>query len=523
MNYKQYVSPEDIERVYEFYHEIYLTGIPRKLMDYEVITKDGSRRDVEASASLIRDPSGKPIKFRSLSRDITDRKRAEEELQRSEEKYRSILENIEDGYFELDLAGNMTFFNAAICRIANMSNKEILGMNYKEYASPDTAKEMFRVFNEIFTTGKPATLKEYEIIGKDGSRRNLELSVSLIRDRQKSPIGFRGIARDVTEKKRAEEMYRTVAEKSFAGVFIAQKGIFQYVNANVAAYTGYTPEELIGRKTESIVHPDDLKILKQHAIEMLKGTRKSPYEYRIITKDGEVRWIIETVTPIFFEGERALLGNSMDITERKQTEQALNSSFVRLRKALGATIQAMAMTVEARDPYTAGHQRCVADLARSIATEMGLTADQIDGIRMAGTIHDIGKISIPTEILSKPTKLTELEFRLIKTHSQAGYDILKDIEFPWPIARMVLEHHERMNGTGYPRGLTREQTLIESRILMVADVVEAMGAHRPYRPAAGLDLALDEISKNRGILYDPEAVDACLRLFHTKGYKLIQV
>src|SRR5690606_21541678 len=152
----------------------------------------------------------------------------------------------------------------------------------------------------------------------------------------------------------------------------------------------------------------------------------------------------------------------------------------------GATIQAMAVTVETRDPYTAGHQRRVADLARSIAAEMGLSRDQIDGIRMAATIHDLGKISVPVELLTKPTRLTKIEFDLIKTHSQAGYDILKDIDFPWPIARMVLEHHERVDGSGYPNGRTRDQILIESRILSVADVIEAMASHRPYRPGRGI-------------------------------------
>jgi HD-GYP domain-containing protein (c-di-GMP phosphodiesterase class II) len=152
---------------------------------------------------------------------------------------------------------------------------------------------------------------------------------------------------------------------------------------------------------------------------------------------------------------------------------------------------------------------------------MGLTTDQIDGVRMAGVIHDLGKISVPAEILSKPTKLTNLEFRLIKTHAQSGYDILKNIEFPWPIARMVLEHHERMDGSGYPNGLTGDKLLIESRILAVADVVEAIASFRPYRPAVGLDEALDEITKNKGNLYDPEVVDVCLRLFHEKGYKII--
>jgi HD-GYP domain-containing protein (c-di-GMP phosphodiesterase class II) len=149
---------------------------------------------------------------------------------------------------------------------------------------------------------------------------------------------------------------------------------------------------------------------------------------------------------------------------------------------------------------------------------MGLSQDQIEGIRMAGIIHDIGKVSVPAEILSMPRNLTDLEFSLIKTHAHSGYEILKDIEFPWPIARIVLEHHERMNGSGYPNGLTGDKLLPESRILAVADVVEAMATYRPYRAALGLSAALEEIAKNRGILYDPEAVDACLRLFREKGF-----
>ena len=191
-----------------------------------------------------------------------------------------------------------------------------------------------------------------------------------------------------------------------------------------------------------------------------------------------------------------------------------------MRKALGATVQAIAVTVETRDPYTAGHQRRVADLARSIATEMNLSADQIDGIRMAAAIHDLGKISVPAEILSKPTKLTALEFSLIKTHAQSGYDILKDIDFTFPVARMILEHHERMDGSGYPNGLIGEEILLESRILAVADVVESMASHRPYRPSLGVDAAMKEIEKNKGTLYDNAVADACLRLFREKGYQL---
>jgi HD-GYP domain-containing protein (c-di-GMP phosphodiesterase class II) len=162
----------------------------------------------------------------------------------------------------------------------------------------------------------------------------------------------------------------------------------------------------------------------------------------------------------------------------------------------------------------------VADLASAVATEMNLSVDQIDGIRMAAAIHDLGKISVPAEILSKPTKLTALEFSLIKTHTQSGYDILKDIDFPWPVARTVLEHHERMNGSGYPNGLTGDNILLESRILSVADVVESMASHRPYRPSLGIEAALEEIEKNRGTLYDHVVADACLRLFREKGFQM---
>ena len=207
-----------------------------------------------------------------------------------------------------------------------------------------------------------------------------------------------------------------------------------------------------------------------------------------------------------------------DITERKQAENERRQASEKIREALGSIVNVVTATVEMKDPYTAGHQKRVGDLARVIATEMNLSKNQIEGIRIAGTIHDLGKVFIPEEILSKPGKLNEYEFRLIKLHSQAGFDILKGIEFPWPIAQIVYQHHERMDGSGYPQGLKGEQILIEARILGVADVVEAMSSHRPYRPALGIAAALEEIEKNRSILYDPDVVSACLTLFREKGF-----
>jgi putative nucleotidyltransferase with HDIG domain len=181
----------------------------------------------------------------------------------------------------------------------------------------------------------------------------------------------------------------------------------------------------------------------------------------------------------------------------------------------------MVSAVEMKDPYTAGHQLRSANLACAIATEMGLPREKIDGIRMAGSIHDIGKLSIPSEILSKPTKLTNLEFLMIKEHAQIGYEMLKNVESPWPLAQIVYQHHERMDGSGYPRNLKGDEILLEARIMAVADVMEAMASHRPYRPSLGIEVALEEIEKNKVILYDEAVADACLKLFREKGYKLL--
>jgi len=208
-----------------------------------------------------------------------------------------------------------------------------------------------------------------------------------------------------------------------------------------------------------------------------------------------------------------------DITERKKAEEQLEESFKKLKKTIEDSISAISLVTEARDAYTAGHQRRVSKLAVAMAEEIGFSKDRVEGIKIAALIHDVGKINLPAEILSKPGKLSEIEFNLIKNHSQIGYDILKKVDFLWPIAEIVLQHHEKINGSGYPRGLKGDEILLEARIIGVADVVEAMSSHRPYRPSLGIDKALEEISQNRGIFYVPEVVDVCLKLFKEKGFK----
>jgi len=235
----------------------------------------------------------------------------------------------------------------------------------------------------------------------------------------------------------------------------------------------------------------------------------------ISVKDEEEYLLIEVANDIAFGL------HNMEIEEKDEiSEQKLQLSYQKLQKTMEGAINTIAKIIEAKDPYTSGHQQRVSQLATAIAKELNFSSDKIEGIRIASLIHDIGKISLPAEILSRPTRLTDLEFSLIKGHSQIGYDILKSIEFPWPIEKIVLQHHERLNGSGYPRGLKGEDIIIEARIIGVADVVEAISSHRPYRPALGTDKALEEITKNKGTLYDPEVVDVCIKLFKEESFKL---
>lgn len=245
------------------------------------------------------------------------------------------------------------------------------------------------------------------------------------------------------------------------------------------------------------------------------------HETEAVGKNGEKKYFSGTARVIQYDQDGrplSVVKVYTDITEQVMAEKRLRESLVQLRKNLGGTIQAMAMTVETRDPYTAGHQRRTSDIARCIAQEMGLPGKQVDGIRMAGVIHDLGKISVPAEILSKPGKIGRLEYSLIKNHPQTGYNILQGIDFRWPVAEIIRQHHERINGSGYPSGLKGDSIMLEARVIGVADVIEAMSSHRPYRPSLGISRAFDEITRNRSRLYDPDVVDATVKLYNGRKF-----
>ena len=378
-------------------------------------------------------------------------------------------------------------------------------------------KDREKIVNIVTQTGEAGSI-EIMMRQKSGQIRTVLFSARFIEIEQTRYLLT--LAHDISERKQAEEQYRNIFENAQEGIYRATpEGRFILANRSMARILGYdSQEDLITEITDmaSQIYLEPQERTKLIQVMEQKGSIKNN-EIQFRRKDDRPIWVSQTMQAVRNEKGQIIYyeGIIEDITERKENVE-------RLRRALGGTVKAIATLVETRDPYTAGHQRQVSDLARAIATEMGLPNDRIEGLRVAATIHDIGKVSIPAEILSKPSKLTNLEFDLIKTHSQSGYDILQDIEFPWPVAQIVCEHHERINGSGYPNHLKGDEILLESRILSVADVVEAIASHRPYRASLGIDAALAEIEKNKGVLYDAGVVDACLRLFRQKDYQLTE-
>ena len=314
-----------------------------------------------------------------------------------------------------------------------------------------------------------------------------------------------------------EQIFQTVTE----GVIVIDLN-FNVLRVNEAfvKMAGVADRNVTGRKCFE-VFPGRLCHTPACPLARIRaGVKRLEYEVEKHRNDGTVIPCVVTAKP-FRGAEGELLGiveDFKDISRLKQAQQELQHSFDRMRKTMGGIIQAMSLTIEQRDPYTAGHQRRVAKLSRAIARQMGFAWEQIQGIRMAAAIHDLGKIHVPAELLSRPGRLSEYELGIIKTHPQIGYDILKEIEFSWPIAQTVYQHHERLDGSGYPRGLSDGDILMEARIIAVADVVEAMASFRPYRMPPGIEAALAEISQHKGIRYDPAVVDACLTCFREKGF-----
>jgi len=331
------------------------------------------------------------------------------------------------------------------------------------------------------------------------------------------------------QRKRAEEglheaegRFRGLVEQSIVGIYIIQGEKFTYVNPRTAQIAGLdSVDELIGSDPLLRIVEAERAEVARNMRRLLAGEAQSlVIDFGILRPDGvEVR-VGANAARARHMGKLAIIGVVQDISEKKRAEEEIRRYIVQLKTTLDATIEVVEIISEMRDPYTAGHERRVAQVAVAIAAELGWDAHHQEGLKVACNLHDVGKITVPAEILSKPSKLSSIEYALVQEHVQAGYDVLKGVAFPWPVAQVVLQHHERMDGSGYPQGLKGESILLEARILAVADVVEAMSSHRPYRPGLDIEAALEEIERNRGVKYDAKVVDACLKIFREQGYKL---
>ncbi len=402
------------------------------------------------------------------------------------------------------------------------------GHGYIRYANPAAVALFSPPTGSLIDVhiGVPSVLHPTEIqIPRPDGIRYIELMASeILWDKAKASLTS---LRDVTERSQIRQelmdalaQFRGVVEQSVAGIYIVQDGKLAYINPRFAEILGYTSsDELIGREVLSIVAESDRDIASRNIQRRISGEIDSlAYETRLLRKDGSIVEVGVHGSAATLRGQPAIIGLMQDITSKKQAERNTREYLANLEASLMGTVGVAASITEMRDPYTASHQRRVAEIAAKIGAEMGFDENRQTGLRIAGMLHDIGKMSVPTEMLVKPGKLSALEYNLVKQHTLAGYNILKAVKFPWPVAEIALQHHERMDGSGYPNRLKGDEILQESRIIAVADVVEAMSSHRPHRPSLGIHAALTEIESGRGNHYDPAVVDACMRLFREKGY-----
>jgi PAS domain S-box-containing protein len=320
----------------------------------------------------------------------------------------------------------------------------------------------------------------------------------------------------------AEDKFRGLVEQAIAGICIVQDGKLSYANPRCAEIVDQgSVDDLIGTDPLAWVTESDRGRVAEAMRRLLAGEAKSiAMEFGVLRRNGVVIQVGANSTFAIHDGRPAIIGMMQDISEKRRAEEEILRYVAQLKTAFMSTVEVATTISEMRDPYTAGHERRVAKIAVAIGAELGLDTSRQEGLRVAGDLHDVGKMIIPAEILSKPGRLSEAEMQLVKGHARAGYDVLKGVPFPWPVAQVALQHHERYDGSGYPHGLKGEAILLEARIMAVADVVEAMSSHRPYRPGLGIDKALAEIERGRGTAYCIGAADACLRLFREKGFRL---
>jgi PAS domain S-box-containing protein len=515
------VHPEDRELVGKHYRDRIAGRPASQRYEFRIIRKDGSVRWVETFASRI-EYQGSPASQLAMI-DITERKQAEEALRESEEKYREVVERANDGIAIIQ-DGSIKYVNPVVAQMWGGPGHELMGTPFTEYIDPDELPKVADRYNRRMQGEDIPSIYETVLRRKDGGRAYVELNAGIITYQgNRADLLF---VRDITERKQAEETlreseerYRTLVENIDFGInLIDAEHTIMAANTALSKRISKPVNELIGEKCYRVFEKRDSVCPHCPGVQAMATGKPAEVETEGVQGDPNLFPARIQAFPIFGQDGTAsgFIEVVEDITERKQVKEALIEHKEALKNSFFGTAEALSKVIEDRDPYTSGHSVGVAGLAEAIARAMGLSEEEITGIYIAGVLHDIGKMAVPVEILVKPGRLNEMEMSLIQIHPQAGFEILKGIDFPWPVAPATLQHHERMDGSGYPQGLKGDEIILEARILAAADLVDAMTHHRPYRPAFSLQEATEELKRGRGRLYDPRVVDACLEALESK-------
>jgi PAS domain S-box-containing protein len=510
------VHPDDQELAWGHVQDRIEERPARQHYEFRVIRKDGSVRWVETFASRI-EYQGRPA-LQVAMIDITERKEAENSLREKEERFRQFFENEPEYCYMISPGGIILDANNAALNSLGYKKEELVGEPLGKIYSPDSLPKVKDLIAQWKETGSIKN-QEIGIVTKDGARRTVLLSAGAVRDADGKILYSVSVQRDITEHQwikealqKSEEGLRVILEGASDGFLDMDKeGTILVTNERMKETLADPHPE--GKPLSAFYDEENQEILAHHLKARWEG-KGTVYEIVLTDKAGRRHNLLVSGTP--YRDKQGVIQGAFgiyhDVTHEREAARVLSEHKEALRNSFFGTAEALSKVIEDRDPYTSGHSTGVAGLAEAIARTMGFPEDRITGIYIAGVLHDIGKMAVPVEILVKPGRLSDMEMSLIQIHPQAGYEILKGIEFPWPVALAALQHHERMDGSGYPQKLRGKEISLEARILAVADVVDAMTHHRPYRPAFSQRDAVEEIKKGRGRIYDKQVVDACLEV-----------
>jgi PAS domain S-box-containing protein len=526
--WQQILHPEDLAQEQAKLAELKAQRVPSRHSRCRYLRPDGEVVWADLSLSAIRSRAGQIRYFLAQLAEVTDLEESRASLRRSEANYRLIAENALDVVVRTNAAGMIEWISPSVFTLAGWTPAELIGNPMLTVIHPDDQAQFSRP-ELAGSQGLAATRLEMRLRTSQGQYRWVSLFRRPLLDALGRVTGLVAGWRDVQAEVEARQAllaselsYRMLAENAQDGILILElaSGRITAANPYICALLGFAKEELLDKQLWEIGAFAD----KQLAINAYAELQEKGYiryeDLPLITKAGVVKEV-EFVSNVYRVGDGEVIQcNIRDISDRKAAEKKAAQYQQDTLRSLEEIVASLVMLNERRDPYTAGHEARVADLSFAIGREMGLSDHELQGLRISGMVHDIGKFTIPTEILTKPTQLSAEEMALMRTHVRAGHEVLQSIHFPWPVAETVLHHHERLDGSGYPQQLVGNQISLLGRILAVADTVESMATNRPYRFAKGLEAALAVLAEGKATLYDPAVVEACLRLFREGRYSL---